>query len=279
MVQVRVSQVEALRDRLVEQVFLPYYHVTVTAEALHELLARLHRELGVSTDVLYESLRSLAGKELTPTLALRTAWRLAGNKARLRQGQPVPPWTTQPYDEWAAMQVVGMRFYRTRGGVLGFLAKILLLTGLGCPQVVETFWSRRFIPVFARRLGFTSSRGRYPYQHPFQIVGLRFLGLVERDRSLQQPGFRKVRSTAGLIRWNREAVLDYRMRIKSCPRGYSHACHRCPVGWESCPGAVHRYDYVRQGCEQCGREAQVFDPEWGMDACMSCKVRASVSGE
>lgn len=271
---VRLAAVETLRDQLVLRVLQHHHGQQVTPEVADALVRQLQREISrVPAATLYESLRPLIGMTLTPKLATEFAWRLAGNTRALRQGRPALPWTAQTEDEWSVFHILGMRGERRPDGRLGYRVRLLLMTGTGCPMTITVFWGRKFIPVLARRLGLTFSRGKYPYQHPLQIVGLRFLGKVERVLSLHEPRFHKIRVTPSLLARNRQEVLSYRARVTPCPERYNHPCHRCWVGWETCPGGVHRYDYVEQTCPRCGDEQALFDPEYGFDRCIACRLR------
>ncbi len=272
---VAICQVSKLRDRLFDRVLRHYCDTKLTWAGVRSIARQMQLELGsrVSWESLADSLRYLVDYDLTTAEAVTVAWRLAGNLDELRAGRPVLPWSVQTTDEWVGLQLLRLTPHTTGTAGFGYRATCRLLTGLGCPGVTQTFWSRKFIPVLARHLGFTRSYGKYPYQHPLQLVGLRFLGLVEASASRERPTFRRIRVPQSLVKWNRQNILNIRLRIQPCPRQFVHPCHRCAVGWVSCPAAVHRLDYFVQPCAHCGADEAFFDPEQGSEKCLRCLSR------
>ena len=261
-----------MRDRLVTRVLALYYETPLQGDVLDQVVTQLRRELpnGISRDVLFESVRGLAGVTLTELEATRLAWRLAGNIPRLRTGEAATPWATQREDEWVPLQITQALEGRDRRDKRGYHFTFRVLAGSSCPDTLNAFWSRAFIRMVARRIGFGAPWGRYPFHRGPELVGLRLLGEVSASRSVYRPTFHEVAAPSGLIKWNRERVLRQRLRIIPCPLGFQHACHRCAVGYDQCVAGTHRSAYVQRTCDLCGTEAAYFDPDRQTPHCISC---------
>jgi hypothetical protein len=59
-----------------------------------------------------------------------------------------------------------------------------------------------------------------------------------------RPGFREVRCTPSLKRWNR-GIIEKRFRRQGntqwpCPKGFDHHCFECRIGYLECEAATHR---------------------------------------
>lgn len=262
-----------MRTRLLERVFLVRFHVALQGEELDTLVSDLRRNLpsGIKRDALFETARQIAGVELTPKLAFRFSWLLAGNIPLLRAGSAVRFWGVQPCDEWVPLQVIRADHLRNRKNELGFQFTFLALAGRAVTLRLEKFWPHRACRLVARNAGFTSRRGPMSYRQGAQLVGLRFLGKIEAARSHGQPWFFETRCPPSCLQYNRE-LLKKRFHIVPCPNGWTHDCCRCAVGFEACPAATHRKTYVLQNCPSCGETAP-FDPEASSPNCVHCDER------
>lgn len=234
----------------------------------------------VPRDVVVESVRYLAGTVLTEVEAIRLAWRLSGNLPRLRQGLPVHAWTVQQQDEWVPLQI--NRCVRTRNprGRVGYDFTFRILAGTPAPLQITQFWSSRVVKYVSRQIGFSAPWGTYPYRSARDMVGLRLLGRVEVALSRAVPVFREVAGSNSLIQWNRRHVLKLRLRVgQVCPERYTHACFRCPIGYEQCPAGTHAKTYEIGRCPVCQTENALFDPEDRTLACYVCNNRQRMRKE
>lgn len=268
---INLKQVEELRGRIFARVFQSIVGQVVDADAVTQGLKQTLPS-GISYDVLFESVRHLAGTTLTRTQAVELAWRLAANLKLLRNQIPVLPWAGQVDDEWIAFQILRMERVRNDFGKLGYYVTSRALTGTLATMLVNNFWADSAIYVVALELGFTRAGGKYPMANAMQLVGLRFAGLVEASRSRGRPTFFHVRCPASMQKWNRDTVLKLRLRVgdAKCPMNFAHECHRCAIGYERCIGSTHLRTYVSQDCLVCGEFAQAFDPEDYRGICINC---------
>lgn len=267
-----LGNVERLRDRLVTSVFADWYGRTPVGGDLPELVRAVRAALpnGIAYDAVFESMRYVAGQQLTPLACLELAWRLAGNIPRLREGRPAPPWASQPEDEWVPVSVCRCLPRRNHRHKLGYHYTFRVLAGTPCPMVIYNFWAETAVRVVSRAIGFTPPWGKYPLQRGPQFVGLRMLVKIEAQRSMHTPTFFEVRCPQSLFRWNRQNVLKLRFRDgMTCPRGWTHACHQCVIGYRECPAGTHRENYTRGFCDKCGQHG-FFDPDRRTDHCIQC---------
>lgn len=256
---------------------------------LEELAAHArHRLPEADPAALAESVRHLAGAELTRKALRETAWRLAGNLPRLRRGRAVPPWRAQPFPEYVPAQVTAAEPARGKSGRLTWALAFQALAGTCCPAVLTALWAPRFCAYLAPRLGFTRPRrdghNPRPFQSPLQLVTLRLELLVEADACRDgRPGFRTVRVTSPALRaWNRE---QHRHRARAepgyeCPFGQPRAlaCHLCPVGYRECRAATHRDTYEARPCGSCGDDEAPFDPARDDGPCVNCRTAKALRG-
>jgi len=271
-----LKNVFRLRNRLIQDVCLPYYHCTLEGEGFRDFVEDIWRALpaGTSLGAVFESLRPIAGKELTMPLLEEIMWRLAGNPGPLKDGHPVGIWTEQVQDEWMPVQAVravpGLNYKNQPGYFFTFR----VLAGKACPSYIHKHWTRPACAVAAMHMGHSKKWGKYPYRNAQQLVGLRLYVLVTPKLSQQgSPGFFKTECPPSCVKHNRE-ILSVRLgeRPSSCPRGYIHDCHKCTVGYVECIGGTHRENYVRSFCSHCG-QLSVFDPENTTATCVPCAER------
>jgi len=267
------NRILRLRDRLVDEVFYERYGTELCGEQLIAVADHAQQLLGpqVRSSVVYESLRPLAGVVLTEKTCDDRSWRLAGNQHRLRDGLVAPPWSTQNEDEWVLLQVLRGALSRNRRGDVGLRFDFRVLAGSPCPMVLTKFWSNAQCMFVAREVGFSRFQGKYTYSQGDQLVSLRLLGRLEAERSRERPFFHEVAASAGCLRWNRE-LLKLRFRYIPCPNNWTHECHECVVGYESCDGATHPRNYEWRHCTHCNKE-NYFDPDLSTVSCVDCDRR------
>jgi hypothetical protein len=266
-----IYRIQRRRDKLLRKVFeprgetiVPGHHIDLLAEDL-----RRHLSPAIPPATMLESVRHLAGQRLTRAVAISTAWRLAGNLPVLRRGQAVPPWAVQTEEEWVPVVAIAALLVKDPRNRLTYRYTLRVLAGTPCPMKVMMFWSRELIGYLSRHFGFSAPWGRYPYQHPTELVGLRLMAKVDPERSRGQPFFSEYGATDSMVQWNRKEILRFRKRVEDCPNGWNHSCHRCVVGYLDCPGGTHRTTFVRQFCITCGEE-ELFDPDVSPVKCIKC---------
>lgn len=243
----------------------------------YEYLVRRFRDRlpGADTTAVRRSLLELTGQAITQQRLRETAWRLAGNLPKLQAGSPVMPWTRQQVFEWVPLQIISSKLWVSRRGKRGGMFQMRILAGSPCPLIVEKFWSREFCGMAARRMGFTKLRGKYPWQHISQLVGMRFLGRISPERSREQPDFDEIaEGKGGLLTYNRKLIRARAPINRVCPRDFptSQACHLCPIGMSECDLATHLRTYVYRHCRSCKQDAWI-DPSTGEQVCLSCQYK------
>jgi hypothetical protein len=225
------------------------------------------------------SLAHCAGVRLTKELLYDTAWRMAGNIPRLRHNKPVPPWHGQSLDEWIALHVVSCRRIRQYDS-LGAEFGMRVVGGTSAPRLLFKFWSLKYCRIMSRDFGFSRVRpwrddpGRYVYEDPEQLVGLRLYGLVDKDESGVEPVI-TAPAWPPVIRAHNREVIKLRARIDpgyTCPKGLPphFKCQNCPVGFRCCPAGTHKLNWEARFCRQCKHEQALFDPELNSEVCVDC---------
>lgn len=237
-----LSRIFAVRDRLCNFELDEYAGFTPTGKHFEEMVDKFHQSLpGTDKRALYDSLRNLAGFELTPSRLRATAWRLVANIDRLKRGVAVPPWSIQLENEWVPAQVLSWRAEQTSKGRHGGLFSMRILAGTPCPLITTAFWTRGFSYAVARRLGYTSRRHNHPYSHPSELVSMRLWLHIEPGRSMDgAPGFHIVKCSPGLLSWNKSIIKRRFREGWQCPHSFTHYCFQCPIGYSQCPAATHR---------------------------------------
>lgn len=269
----QLKRVLKLKNRLLQETTLPYYSCTLEGDDFSRFVRAIQVGMpnGIPLDTLYESTRYLAGEELAAARLEELSWRLAGNVDRLKDGNPVRPWTTQFDMEWVPLQVLSAYPQLSHRNRPGYMFCFRVMAGTPCPLRVYRHWTNDVCHVIARHIGFTASWLTYPYSHPLQLVGLRLYGLIDPSMCRDGPGFFKVEGTNVTDKYNRDIL---RFRVKQphpefCPRNYAHDCHKCVVGYMNCPGGTHKDDYVQDACPRCGPGAW-FDPASEAGLCVAC---------
>jgi hypothetical protein len=266
------QKILARRDKLLHSAIAPYVGATIRGETPRDLCNDILAVLpdNVSESAVFESVRVLAGVELTSRQAAELAWRLAGNVASLQAGVPVLPWTRQLADEKIPVCVENMRAMR-RKSEPGYLLYCRALAGSACPMLFTQFISLRSCRGIAAQLGFSKPWGPYPYENPLHFINLIFYAHVEAERSRTQPSFVKVSATAGMIKENRQKI-EVRCRVVPCPQQFSHPCEFCWVGYDNCAAAVHPKTYVARDCPQCNTTGW-FNPGEASLMCVQCRTK------
>lgn len=267
---VNLHVVESKRDELARYVFQPLTGQQINVDLLAgSLLERLPD--GVRYDTIFESIRYLAGQELTEVEGMRAAWRLAGNLKRLKEGHAVPPWAMQRDDEWVPLQVLRVQKSRNQKDVIGCAITVRAMAGTPAPLKITHFWGSKIARFVSGKIGFSAPWGKYPFKNVEDLVGLRFYGLVEAARSREKPEFHEVACTDSMCDWNRKQVLKLRLRVgMKCPANFDHACHLCPYGYDRCTAAVHALTFTAGPCANCGNQQAAFDPENTSPHCVMC---------
>lgn len=240
---------------------------------------------GIIREVVRDSLLNVAGRQLTQELLDDTAWRMAGNVPRLKALRTAPVWNRQVWDEYVPLQIVAVsRSYRHHKPMASLTLRVLAGTPAGL--LIETTWSIGLCRALAQRLGFTSPFGDHPFDDSRQLMGFRFYGLIEPRLCRPTPQFESLWCTdendkiypQSCYKHNRE-LLRCRNRppgVFDCPRGFpveTVPCHRCWVGLDGCPVAVHSRSYTQGFCDGCGRQA-LFDPSLrNTTVCLDCHDR------
>lgn len=282
---ISLNRVFALKRKLIGIMEDGFLRVTLDSGNLRDFVDEIRRRLPfeVAGDVMFESFKHLGGTVLTPGALRMEAWRIAGNAHLLRNQHPAAIWTHQRFDEWVPVQVIDCKIKRTpRQKKLGAEFSARILAGTPCSLIARFFWTRGFCNNFSRHLGFTPSWKQLPFKRMDELVGLRFHGLAraersERDRA-REPGFEHVAMAGELLRHNR-AVLRKRARLDGfkCPKGFTHACYRCPVGYRECEVATHPESFLRDDCAVCNRTGW-FDPRMiPLGICVECQRRRDSS--
>ena len=251
----------------------------VDGESLNGLVRSLRRAVtGTNRDAVYESLRTLIGARLDYRLCYEYAWRFSGNINKLREGEPVRPWTAQREDEWVPVQVLTCWPAKNKYRKIGRDIRFRALAGTPCPMELETFWTKGATSYVSTLLGFSRFEGPYRMQSQSDIVGLRMLVRIDALLSRGQPVFKEVKCPPSLVNWNRELVLKLRFRHgMRCPRGWHHPCHRCAIGYKECPAATHKETFEVGHCTACRSENAIYDPEMASGVCRECTIKKRMS--
>lgn len=264
-----VKQRDAIASAL-----LPYVDGNICGTVFHDLFEDVLEKLPdtISYGALFESLRCLAGCQLTKKTAGEWAWRLAGNVRQLVDNKPVTPWTRQISDELMPVRVERVLADKKRE-INGYTFFCRVLAGSACPIIFPQFLNNRSCMAVARAVGFTAPWGNMPYTNGLHFADLIFYAHVEAEKSRETPYFRKISATSSMIKHNRER-LELRCRSKPCPRGYSHDCHVCHIGYDQCVGGVFPQTLVEQHCKKCG-DTNFVPPTDNLNICYNCGKSSS----
>lgn len=264
------KQIFSRRTQLFE-ILRGHVDQSIVGSTIYEITDNLCAALPptVSRNAVFQTIRLMAGTQLTNKVAAKLAWRLAGNVDTLIDGEPVVPWTRQTQDEIVPIcveKVVPMK----RKDKHGFLFHCRALAGTPCAEVFTQFFSANSCRAISRIVGFsTNSWGPYQYAGiGVHFVNLMFFAHVEAARSRDKPVFHRVSITSSMLTANK-ALLEVRCRAKPCPQNFSHPCGNCFVGYNECPYAVHPKTYIEQHCRTCNA-VSFFDPDNPSTMCINC---------
>jgi hypothetical protein len=290
----RVATILRLQRSMADEALLHLSQAVMDRESIRTLVALWRAQLGprVRRSVLLASLTDLPGRTMTAELASATAWRLAGNLELLCDGQPAVLWVSQPVPQWLPARIVSVR--RAIAVVAdrnkhGAWISLRLEAGYPAGRIIRRFWSSSFVAHQRLLLGFHRPSRRpdkWPANKPFvcyedirQVHGFT-LSLLVTPLSCRYgadgaiiPGFEKMAVTAAQRKQNRELLFRRVRHEFTCPFGYTHVCHRCPVGNDRCAVAAHERTYVGRSCPGCKKRA-AFDPADTAALCLTCQARA-----
>jgi len=265
------TQLKTRRDKLTTALHDNYLDAVVSGPTLHSIADTVMETLPVScsSSAIFDSVRLLAGTQLTYRVIKEFSWRMAGNVDRLNVGITVLPWTQQTEDEIVPVLIENIQHARRRQD-FGFTLSCRVLAGTPCPMLFTQFFSANSCRAIARVIGFSNNSSG---PHQYSGLGLHFHNLmffahIDAAESRSQPVFHKVSVSSGMLRQNK-LLLDVRCRNKPCPQNFSHPCANCHVGYTDCRYGVHRTTYVARYCRNCDSESY-FDPEHPNIVCMKC---------
>lgn len=263
-----------LRRKLYSRVFIGRLDETMDSTTLSAIVRELHCAIPRSSrDAIAETVRVYVGERLTEELCVRLCWQLAGNTDKLQAGIPVRSWSGQPVSEWMPLQLIKIRQVRRYSDIVSECT-FKVLAGSACPMLVVRHISRAAMKHIARKIGFSGTRGNYPYRHVEDMTNLRLLGQFTAEAVRDgQPSFREVACSSSMINWNREHYIAVRARNTACPNKFNHACAKCAYGVDRCQYAVHPQTYMVGHCIECANESAVFDPADAGSLCVGCATR------
>ena len=273
-----VSQVLRQKHQIEHDLdMLGWFGTAPTGADFENFVEEIRKRLpwNLSFEAVYSSLGYLAGQEITDKNFDAAVWRLLGNLERLKRYEPVYPWSSQDKPEWMPVQVLFIDRQVSHRGDPGGDFGLQILAGSACPMVIRKFWTRKFVSVLSRRLGFSKPWHAYPFRDVLELTNLRFQILVTPELSSKGPGFEEVQVSNPQVTWNRR-YLRLRHRQAGhfdCPRGYpiSQPCWSCHVGLDKCPAAVHAKTFVQKICPYCNDEEAWFDPSHAeRKMCIDC---------
>lgn len=287
-----IRRILALRNKLRYEVLLPFHGLIHEAESFHEMVQAVRQVIpGATHSALLHSMRHLAGITITAAHIRDLSWRLAGNTHHLRRDVAVVPWTSQPFAEWALMQIVSVT--KTTALVAGVAnskiekpaacLSLFVLAGLPAGITIERTWTQGTCFRLRTKLGFSkfdsekyrsgSRRADRPLRDLLELTRLRFLGLFTPETCAGSPNFSDVRCSASQVSWNREIMTRRRRQNFSCPMDYPIAevpCYRCHVGYEACSAGCHPKTYDKRVCANC-KQLSFFESV-DSTCCINCAL-------
>ena len=275
----RVANVTTRRNRMVTAggVILKrnnYKVEAVTALELTDIVIKLLPK-GCKYDVIYKSIISFVGHNMTIDQLKQWCWTLAGNVKLLRQGKSPYPAKIPSDPVSVVIQFTASKKLTSQTGEVGVKYRAKILVGPGCSTDIEFKWSERLVRYFAshpKGLGFSppSKKGRV-YQHSSTLVGMRCVVDLF-NGSDGKLHVTKPRCTGSLRKYNQN-LTEMRWRSNfNCPFNYSHPCHNCYRGQESCPASCKPKDLESKYCYLC-KQNSMFDPAWLTLVCMKCSSK------
>lgn len=225
----------------------------------------------VSLSAIYDSCEVLSVDSVTEESLAAVAWRLAGNTKTLERGHAALPWRRQAGGEWMPFRIVSATPKRDRYDKLGGEFQMRILAGSACGLLIRKFWSLAYCKFLAPQIGFTKSWGPRPFKEISQLVGFTFMAAFEPGRPGDGPMFTRIKSTS--FHTANVELLNHRNRKGYvCPFSFSHACHKCPIGYDQCEVATHPATFTTDFCSTCEKEGY-FDPARPkISTCVNCYI-------
>ena len=273
---VNISRVLATRDKLFDALAHFCDGASYTGRDFEHLVFEAACTLPASIDhrALFTSLSPLAGRPIDRKEFYTLCWSIAGQMDRLQAGLPVCDWRSAPGPFWAPLQVLERAPALTRDGKPTNRYTFRFLAGPPCTLSASTLWPTGLVHgVLSPLLGFTPPWKDRPFHHPADIVGLRFVVLVDGDLNGEYDGppFEKFDCTPGLRSFNRDVLALRKRAGVECPEGFTLAempCHLCPIGYDECLAGTHPATFFPRRCGVCGKET-MHDPN-RRGACTEC---------
>lgn len=240
-----LQMLETHRQKFRDSVFFEFAGDALEGADFARLMYLINRAFpGLDQKAVWESVRNLAGQQMTSALITQTCWRLAGNLHRLRTGICVPPWHLQYAPEWVPVQVVShTRINRRNKWCTQY--RLRILAGTSCPNVMIKTWADSFARVVSGRLGFSAPWGKYPLVDLAELVNLRFYAYIEPAQCQGgRPDFERIACSQSMQDWNRILIKQRRRVDFKCPQGFEHQCFECPMGYVDCEPAVRRLTLI-----------------------------------
>lgn len=216
-----------------------------------------------------DTIRPYLGQELLQGTLDCIANRLAGNSDLLKAGQPVimtPALSDQPSPGlFYISRIDNYPPAKTRRYALQLECFTGELAGYALPWVV----TQPLTSILAKRIGFSTLRGKYRFEHVQQLSSLFFMATVSakgRDAAISS-----VADIQQIKDYNRKTVLKVRCRVDvDCPVGVEQPCHRCARGRDRCPHATHALTFKKTVCTTCRMVDVPYNPEFSADICVAC---------
>jgi hypothetical protein len=245
------------------------YHTTLTTDTLRSVTQVIRKAVKLRPmhdDAIRESLLDFVGKELTTRIGDMLSLRIAGGWQLLSHGQPIQPYAGSN-GESVPLEITELRFDRIRNGKVHLELRTVAMAGSAVGVEFKQSVPRKFIVYkLAHDLGWP--RSAHAPAHS-ELVRMWFTGTLGRARN------KMVIATFDCKPHQQQYNKQLRgERAKACIRDYQFQCRACPIGYESCARATHRYTWVQKPCVKCGATQAWFDPEDIMSKiCLRCKVK------
>jgi hypothetical protein len=278
---VSLKKIFTLRDKLVDDVGVIFYGEVLHAAKFNHLFERMQDALpsGIPAAALHSTLLPLLDKKLIHPDFHAMAWRIAGNLDTLKKGKSVPAWSGTADREWAPIVLTRVYPVKLKDGKITNEFVVKFLGGSPCGETAVKYWSSKFLPVLARRIGFGGYSSNFKYRDRTDLINLTLLVKLSADKCRRgRPGFEEVYAPGNFIKWNQD-ILRLRFRIgEECPRYFNHECRQCYVGLRNCNAAVRLYDLEKKFCTRCQSD-KIFDPDASEAICVDCFVKFKLEGK
>lgn len=218
-----------------------------------------------------ESVASFAkGQSLDRQTLVQMAARLAGNTDQLRLGRPVGTWQGQPYPEWVLLVVTYGERHVTKRGKVGGVLHFRTMSGSPAGLDFNQFFPDGVLARMAAEIGI-KKKGRRPYVHPAEFGRAKLVGLLEPGAELKIGRF----AIKDALKKQNYALLLSRTEDRDCPKAYSHPCHQCHIGYDSCPNGTHprTYEWRRCANDRQKQHGGWFEPGDCEEVCLACRKR------